>query len=361
MQYDKKRILLITENLGSGGAERQLCGLAVLLREKGYRVKVITYIKRQFYETYLYEQMIDYELIPKLANKYLRAFRLTQYLWKYRPDVLISYLPSVNMAACLARLFFKTNLIVSERNTNQVLTIKDRILFELYRQATYIVPNSYSQAKFIETHYPKYKNKIQTIINFVDIDYFVPPAGSIKNEVLNVVTVARFTSQKNFLRYIEAIKIVKNKGLKVHFEWYGDSRYEVKYYLEMVDKIKELEVSDYITIHEPSNNIIEVYQKADLLCLPSLYEGYPNVLCEAMSCGLPVICSNVCENPLLVRDNVNGYLFDPFSVESIADAINKMFSCSLEERKRMGRQNRKCVIAENSRDVFVKRYIKLFE
>ena len=48
-----KRILLITEGLGSGGAERQICGLAAMLTKAGYPCRLITYVENQFYEPYL--------------------------------------------------------------------------------------------------------------------------------------------------------------------------------------------------------------------------------------------------------------------------------------------------------------------
>lgn len=360
MKNDKKRILLITENLGSGGAERQLCGLAVLLNDYGYRVKVVTYIENQFYEPYLRKHKVDYELLPKLANKYLRALRLMRFLRQYCPDVVISYLPSVNLAACIACLFYRTNLIVSERNTNQRLVMKDRLLFELYRLANYIVPNSYSQARFIVSHYPHYHDKIHTITNFVDSDHFVPRSETIKNAIPTIVTVARFTPQKNCLRYLEAIKIIKDRGYKAHIKWYGDTKCGDKYYQEVVDKIRDLEISDYVLLHDQSEDIVRVYQEADVFCLPSLYEGYPNVLCEAMSCGLPIICSNVCENPRIVKENMNGYLFDPLNVESMVDAMIKALTYLPKESYNIGLRNRKHVLIENSQEVFLRRYIELF-
>lgn len=70
-----KRILLITESLGSGGAERQLCGLAVMLTKAGYPCRLVTYIDNQFYEPYLRKNGVDYEFVPELANKVTRPFR----------------------------------------------------------------------------------------------------------------------------------------------------------------------------------------------------------------------------------------------------------------------------------------------
>ena len=64
-----KRILLITEGLGSGGAERQICGLAAMLTKAGYPCRLITYVVNQFYEPYLRQNGVDYEFEPELWNK----------------------------------------------------------------------------------------------------------------------------------------------------------------------------------------------------------------------------------------------------------------------------------------------------
>lgn len=64
-----KKILLITENIGSGGAERQLCGLASMLTKAGFTCRLITYIENQFYEPYLRKNGVDYELFQNYSIK----------------------------------------------------------------------------------------------------------------------------------------------------------------------------------------------------------------------------------------------------------------------------------------------------
>lgn len=110
------------------------------------------------------------------------------------------------------------------------------------------------------------------------------------------------------------------------------------------------------------NQSIEVeYRKADVFCLPSLYEGYPNVVAEAMSCGLPILCSNVCENPYIVEEGVNGFLFNPESPENIATAIHKMIGLTKTERQEMGIRNRILCLERNTEDAFLKSYVKLID
>lgn len=356
-----KRILLITENLGSGGAERQICGLAAMLTTAGYPCRLVTYVENQFYEPYLRKNGVDYELVPKLRNKYTRVFRIVKYVREYKPDVIISYLPSVNMTMCLAKLFYRAKLIVSERNNNTCITRNDKIQFNLYRMADAIVPNSDSQGKFIRTNFLFLASKVHPIINFVDANRFTPAESLVRNEIPRIVTVARYTEQKNVLTYMKAIRLVKDMGLIVHFDWYGDKKHHPAYYSKIEKLYGQLDISDYLTLHEQNQKIEEEYRKADVFCLPSLYEGYPNVIVEAMACGLPVICSNVYENPYIIEDGINGFLFNPEQTEDIVSAIKRILSLSQEERRQMGARNRQLCLSRNTEDAFLKSYVELIE
>ena len=135
----------------------------------------------------------------------------------------------------------------------------------------------------------------------------MPSENYFQNDTLRIVTVARYTQQKNVLTYMKAIRMVKDMGLNVHFDWYGDKKHNAVYFAEIEKEYQQLDIADYLTLHNPNQKIEEEYCKADMFCLPSLYEGYPNVVAEAMSCGLPIICSNVYENPYIVEEGVNGF------------------------------------------------------
>ena len=114
-------------------------------------------------------------------------------------------------------------------------------------------------------------------------------------------------------------------------------------------------------MHDPNQKIEEEYRKADIFCLPSLFEGYPNVVAEAMSCELPILCSNVYENPYIVEEGINGFLFDPKKPEAIADAINKMANLTHEERLEMGKRNRQLCLKRNTEEAFLKSYVELID
>lgn len=353
------KILCITENLGSGGAERQLTGLAVFLKNAGYNIKVITWVKKQFYLNYLIENQVNYELLERAANKYTRVFILYKTIKKHNPDVIISYLPAPSISLCLVKMLgLRFKLIVSERSATREINLRDKVKFWLYKKADYIVPNSEAEARTIGNYFPLLKDKIHTITNFTDTEYFTPRLNKERNTITNLLVVGRIIPDKNVLRFIRAIQQVLEKGYKLQTIWIG-SNYNTEYYNQVIAEIEKYKLQDFFVFKDQTNSILESYQSADVFCLPSLYEGYPNVICEAMSCGLPVLCSNTCDNPLLVKQGTGGFLFDPLSEQSIEEAIISFLSLSDEAQKNMSQYNRNFAKQKLSQEKFTNKYIEL--
>lgn len=355
-----KRILCLIENLSQGGAERQLVGLACMLKDKGFPVKLITYNEDSFYKHILDENGVENEYVAKAHNKIRRIPSLVRIIKAYNPDVLISYLSIPSAIACLAKMLGgKFKLIVSERNTTQALTFREKVIFHLYRYADVIVPNSYSQTDFLCSNYPAYIGKITTITNFVDTDVFHPREKREVESLHSFLCVARIAPQKNVLKFLEAIKILKDKELNFHIDWFGLKNID---YYEMCEENRlKFGLEDYITFHDPVTDILSEYHRAKALVLPSLYEGFPNAICEGMSCGLPIICSNICDNKRIVKNNVNGLLFDPTSAMNMAEVMEQFISMTENEQQEMSFQSRKLALEAFSKEYFCKKYINLIE
>ena len=358
---NNKRILLVIEGLGSGGAERQLCGLAKMLNQRGYECLVLTYTKANFYSNLLRENNIVHHYCPSLRNKYCRVFFFVWQIYKINPKVIISYLPSSNIACCLSRLFHRKKLIVSDRNNTVRVTRRETVLFNLFRLANYVVPNSVTQASFLEENYKFLKGKVFPIINFVDSIRFSPPNDKNDSLLIKIIVTARYSEQKNCLAFLDVVNILKKNHHNVVVDWFGSKSHNPAYYEKVKEKYELLQLSEIMTLHDDCPNIQNEYQSSDIFILPSLFEGYPNSLIEAMSCGLPVLCSNICENPYIVEDGVNGFLFDPKDPEDIYDKIVKVINMSYEDRLMMGKRNRDKCILNNSENNFVEKYIKLIE
>ncbi len=356
------RIVCIIDGLGSGGAQRQLVGLAALLKEKGYEVKVVYYHDVHFFRTFLLAHGVDYEYLTA-DRKFIKFHKVYQTVKKFRPDVVVAYLDGATMLGCLLRLAgLKFRLIVSERSLTEFLNWKRRIKFFLYRWCDFIVPNSFAESESIARYFPSLKSKIHTITNFVDTDYFSPGADHrIDIQKMKVLCVGRISVEKNILLFIRAVKHITELGIPVEVKWFGDpSQKTPEYYDSCLSECKSLGIDRIFTFVPASNEIRDEYRLADVFCLPSLYEGFSNVICEAMSCGLPVICSRVGDNPVLVSEGKNGYLFSPDRPEEIADCFVRFYSLPPEERMKMGACSRDFAEQHFTKEKFVAQYLELF-
>ena len=328
-----------------------------------YNVKIFSYWGEQFWDEYLNVHKIEFEN-SKGANNKLRKFRTVyRSLNKYNPDVVIAYLDSPAIIACFIRVIVgkQFKLIVSDRNTTQKLNISERVKFFMFRWADFIVPNSNTQEQFISTHYPHLANKTVAITNFVDTKAFYPRINkTVLRDKIQIVVAARVAPQKNVLLFMKSIKKVIDQGFEVHVNWIGRAN-PVEYYAECVLLKESLKIEDSFTFLDHTSNILLEYQKSDVFCLPSIYEGFPNVICEAMSCGLPILCSDICDNPSIVQDDVNGFLFDPYSIDKMADSIIEFIQLNFEDKIEMGVQSRNIALNSFSKEIFIKNYLQLID
>lgn len=354
-----KRILCIIESLGSGGAERQMTGLAAMLKQQGYQVEVWYYVKKEFYLPFLQENSVSARFLSDARRPRYRFLALRRHINTYRPDTIISYTVSTSMVACVLKMFGADfNLIVSERSSTQNVAWREKFRFYLYRWADHIVPNSFSQERFIDSLFPKLTQKVRTIINFVDTQAFVPKEHALGRRL---IVAATLWPLKNALGFLKALKILKDKGLKFHVKWFGVVPDQMEYYNKCIELVRELGLNDYIEFLEKSKNIADEYQAADIFCLPSFFEGTPNALCEAMSCGLPILCSAVCDNPRYVVEGENGFLFNPLDFVDMSNAIEKALAARDEELLRMGQLSRQKALAMFDKETFIEKYINLIE
>ena len=356
-----QKVLLFTDSLGPGGAQRQLCGLAVMLKKKYSDVTVLTYFKNDFYKGYLEENHVRSVNVVDTRGAIERLINILKFIKKENPDWVIAYQETPSLISSLVKLLGgKFKLIVSERNTTQQLTLKDKIRFFLYRYATAVVPNSYSQENFLASRYKWMKKKLCTITNFVDLNNF-SFNKHIRSEIPLIVIAASIWPPKNTLGFIDALKILASKDVPFKVKWYGYSEANEEYFELAQAKIDQCKLSEYIELLPKTKDIQEVYRQSDYFCLPSFYEGVPNVISEAMSTGRPILCSNVCDNPRYVIEEVNGYLFDPNNPENMAEQILKGLSVSDQVYDQMCQESRKRAEEMLSMDTFINKYLEIIE
>lgn len=360
-------ITLIVDNLGSGGAERQCSTLAIALKKKGHNVVILGYSKGDHFLNEIRNCSIDYYLVEG-RNPLIRMLRFRKKIKHLKPDSLIAFMQTPSVLAELASFPFKKwKLIVSERtNLSYLNNLKTKIHLQFHRLADLVTTNSNSNAKVIIENAPYLKRKLITVYNGLDLEKFSPLDLYLPNKRKVLIVAASHQSLKNARNLIFALKKLKDsKFTQLPFiYWYGSdlSHYIGKpcdTYLATRNLIYETNLQQDFILKDPVIDIHNIYQKADALILPSFYEGLPNSVCEAMACGLPILMSNISDINVLTEGN--GIHFNPYSIDSIADAMRWFCNLDNNELIKLRNTSRKKAEYYFSLNKMVEEYLKLIE
>jgi len=354
------RILCLIDSLGSGGAQRQMTELAKLLHQAGYPVKVVFWIHYEndhFLEDELANNHVDFAYTPSMRKTSTRLFELRKVLKGYSPDVIISYYSGISKLLCVDHLLHRKNykLIVSERTITRQITRSSKVKHQLYRVADVIVPNSTTESKFIKEHFPFLKDKVVAINNFVDEEKFYPIEKTVADfDVTNAIFVGRYNEAKNIPNFLRAIAKVAQTGRKFHVDFFGR---DIAAHCDAL--VDELGIKDFVSFCNQSSTIEEEYRRHNLMIIPSLWEGFPNVLCEAMCCGLPALGSRVSDIPYIMEDGGNGYVFNPKDVDDMAEKIIKYLDLDAQTKWKMGKHSEALSSARFLKKSFLNQYLQL--
>lgn len=206
------------------------------------------------------------------------------------------------------------------------------LIRNLLKGNNYIVCQG-SDMKFAFKRFSNYKeNQLKIINNWATPSKFLEiGAKRIKTEktssnknYINILYVGWLEEQKGVIELLDAsIKLIKN-GYKIKLNLVGSGNL----FRDILQRIKKLNLEESIILsgwvkHE---DLQSHYEKADIFVIASYAEGMPNVLIEAMSCGLVPITTPVGSIPDYIKDNINGLFVEPKDINSIYKAIEKIVS-----------------------------------
>ncbi|WP_440680924.1 glycosyltransferase [Candidatus Pelagibacter sp. HIMB1623] len=358
-------ILCFIDNLNAGGAQRQICYLASFLKTQNNQVTILTYHPGDFFLDELKKNKIHYVNIQN-KNKFKRIIKIINFLRSSKYDVVITYLRTPSVISEMASIFGKKwKLIVSERNNYLNDNYFNNFLMRfMHIFADHVIVNSNTGLNSIKKYSPWLK-KVSLIHNFTDLDYFKPKKIFLEKNVkkINFIGVGKYSEQKNVINLIEAFKIVKEKAPNINFniEWFGDNfsnNQSNKYLNRIRSLINQYNLDDVFILNPETHDILDKYQRSSVFILPSLYEGFPNVVCEAIACGLPVLASEVCDNSFFV-DHSNGYLFNPNDPSDIADKIISFSQLEDKRKYLLSVNSRKKAELIFSKEKFINNHLKI--
>jgi glycosyltransferase involved in cell wall biosynthesis len=176
------------------------------------------------------------------------------------------------------------------------------------------------------------KRKVRLIPNGVNMDAFGKITGEsrhqyrkdvlgVDGDTLCIAMVGRLWTQKNPLCLVDASKkVLQQSGLRVKFVLVGEGELRT----EVENRIAEHKVADSVEVLGWRSDVPTLLSCVDMFVLPSLWEGMPLAILEAMASGVPVVVSDIPGNCDLVDHAVDGLLFEPNNSDDLAEQILKL-------------------------------------
>ena len=362
-----KRIICFIGALSSGGAEHQLTELSNMLIVSGYEVNLVTFSDAN--DHYHLDERVKRVRIAPGRNGLIKILSIFWYFLKCKTDCVISYGQRANVY-CLFPLMFRgrrVKVLACERSctlNRKPDNYEKYLLGGLYKRADWIVCNSFSQAKHIVQEKPKLEKKVKTVINYIDLkEYRAYPQPN--NTPVRYGVFARYIKLKNYERLVEIVSRLKKEGYSFTIEWFGNQRgkngVENPEYVELKKLVIDAGISQEFLLNDHVPNTATVIPQYDAVCLASLWEGFSNIIAEAISCGRPMLVSDVSDNGVMVKQGVNGFLFNPFDSNEIYEAFVKFLSLSKKEKEEMGQKSRQIAESLFDKDAFLRAYIDCIE
>ena len=280
-----------------------------------------------------------YWYTPKVGRKYYAEFMyrscrkiMSRLISQYQPDVLVSYWshPDGEVTVRMAQQAGIPSVVMVGGSDLLVLAQQGRqrreAIFNVYHQADAVVAVSKDIAKELIAGGIS-TEKVHVVRRGVDSEIFhsgdkqqARKELSLNQKDKILVTAARLEPVKGMKHLIDASQILKQRGLSHKCYILGDGALRT----ELSKQIENLGLQDCVKLVGSRNQgeLATWYQAADLFVLPSLSEGIPNVLMEAMSCGSRFVATQVGGIPEIADPNFDR-LVPPANSQAFADAIEE--------------------------------------
>lgn len=359
------RIAVVIGSLSGGGAERVAVGLANYLVRRGHQASLVTMhgTDRDFYipdngvGRVCLNLAGDTRGLAKLTANLHRLWSLRRAIRSEQPDIVVGMMPTATILCILASLGLPTRIVGSERNYpgRRLIGASWGVLRALvYRFVDAHVAQTREGADWIIRHASA--RNVVVIPNAVAwpipaCSPFVDPASVLPHGRRMILAVGSKSEQKGFDLLVSAFTRIAHD----HRDWD----------LAIVGLIETGAACDALVaqaaaagladrIHFPGRvgNVGEWYKRADLFVLSSRYEGFPNVLLEAMAAGCACIAFDCDTGPReIIKDSDNGLLVKFGDVESLSKAMAWAIQNG-HERKAFGSRARDVVESYNEDTIY---------
>jgi glycosyltransferase involved in cell wall biosynthesis len=354
-------ILLISPNLGGGGAQRVVTNLANGWSRQGRRVALLTLSNAQdaypldpgvtrfrldcsqpenlvnrvksaqpawepllfAISTRLYKMAYDLPSLWPLLSWFLPQLRLVLRLRRtietIEAGVVVSFLGSTNVQTIMACTGLGRRVVISERN--------DPSVQQLHQPWEALRRHAYNDADLVTADSRGVLQAMSSYVDHAKLAFAPNPLTALTHHVgcdLDgpfILIVARLHPQKahDILLPAFARLVAQLPEWRLAMVGQGDCEEKLR------ELARDLALGDRVVWCGPVRDPFPYYRKASIFVLPSRHEGMPNALLEALSCGLPAIVSNASPGPLeLVVDGQNGLVVPAEDIEALSNAMLRL-------------------------------------
>lgn len=359
-------LLIVCSSLSGGGAEKVAANLANALSELGDSVAIFC---RPSDDVYWVAPAVEI-IHPDRTNIAARIFSLSRLLRNRSFDVILSFTDVSNIDSWIASRAASFDGIrvatvhndLKVRDSQLPRTLKNRFLYYLHRHACLSASKVIAVSRAAMESFCEYYNicseHVVYIYNPVISDdaaiHSMKSGEKCKQSVIRLAAVGRLTEQKNYPMMLDVVEILNQQQKEEYrLDIYGKG----SLLNELEARVRDKKLSQFVSFRGFSSSLDEELPKYDFFILTSDWEGFGNVLVEAMMCGLPVVSTACPSGPEEVLQMGRfGTLVEKGNALSFADAIASLVQVphdvdqiKLEQHLN---QFRLKVVAKKYRDVF---------
>ena len=352
------KIIQVIPRLGMGGAETMCENLSIELMKSGHEVIVVSLSNNT---TPISERLKKNGILVRYLGKKdgldIKAIiKLRKLLKKEKPDIIHSHIYALKYCV-FADLFLHHKKIHTVHSiASKESTELDQKLNKLFFKINGVVPVALSELvrKTIVDCYKLDENSIPVVFNGCPMEKCIVKNSYAFGENINIIHVGSLIELKNHKAMIDAVNFLHKDYSNVRITFVGEGilKWELQKYID------EMDCGSYMNLYGLATDVYSLLGESDIFMLPSIYEGLPMSIIEAMGTGLPIIASNVGGIPDMIKHHVNGLLCAP-SANSIYEALLKYIN-SQELRETCGKAAREASYLFSCKKM-CENYVKLYE
>ncbi|MBN2406731.1 MAG: glycosyltransferase [Elusimicrobia bacterium] len=362
------KILFVLDSLHIGGAQRAFINILRYIDRDMFEVGLALVKKAGELTELLPEDIAVYDMNCQAARYAL--FRTAGIIRKFSPDIVFSTLSYINELVYLSRKLVRNpppavmrcaNFESINLGTESFLT--RMLMKKAYGSADRVIALTRTMREDLSDSFGIDGGKISVISNMVDSAAVGKDAEEDveedlfrhRREVPYVIGAGSLTRQKGFDYLLKGFaQYRKEKEMKLIIIGEGEMRDE------LVKLASILKIENDLYMPGQKANPYKYIAKCDVFVLSSLWEGFPNVLLEAMACGVPVISTSCQSGPSeIITSGLNGILVPAEDADSIAHALKRVVE-DFEYRNELAR-NAKETVSGYSPDIIIREYEKIFK